>query len=113
MSCFRKSWHKALVETCSDCPGSCDRNTCRQVRLCHPTVLSMIGPNRAAAFNRGKGEGMHIERVPQRLFELNATTLSFRNNSEQRDERQIHCWPAWGKTGALCNIVSFRSSAGW
>ena len=31
-----------------------------------------------------------------RLFELNTTALIMKN-SEQRDERQIHCWPSLGK----------------
>ena len=39
-----------------------------------------------------------------RLFELNTTALILKN-PEQRDERQIHCWPAWGKMNSLCNVV--------
>jgi hypothetical protein len=34
-------------------------------------------------------------------------------NSEQRDECQIDCWPAWRKKSWLRIIVSFRSLAGW
>jgi hypothetical protein len=39
-----------------------------------------------------------------RLFDLNRAALILKN-SEQRDERQIHCWPAWGKTISLCIVV--------
>jgi hypothetical protein len=39
-----------------------------------------------------------------RLFELNTTALILKN-SEQRDERQIHCRPAWGKTSSLFIVV--------
>ena len=50
----RKSRRRALVETCSDYPESCDRNAARLwIRTRRLTGLSMIGPNRAAAFNRG------------------------------------------------------------
>jgi hypothetical protein len=44
-----------LVETCSDCPELCDRNARRHVGIRRRTILSMIGPNRAAAFNRHRG----------------------------------------------------------
>jgi hypothetical protein len=39
-----------------------------------------------------------------RLFDL-STAAFILKNPEQRDERQIHCWPAWGQTSSLCNIV--------
>src|SRR5712671_5156499 len=54
MICLRKSLLRALVETCSNYPESCDRDGCRWIRIRRPTVLSMIGPNRAAVFNRGR-----------------------------------------------------------
>jgi hypothetical protein len=52
MICFRKSRRSGLVETCLDCPESCGRSACRQAGIRQQAILSMIGPNRAAAFNR-------------------------------------------------------------
>jgi hypothetical protein len=42
-----------LVETCSDCSELRGRNARRQAGIHHKVILSMIGPNRAAVFNRG------------------------------------------------------------
>src|ERR1700730_2239269 len=72
----------------------------------------MIGPNRAAAFNRGSQRECILDTRTDKLFELNTTALIL-SKPEQRDERQIHCGSAWGKTSQLGIIVSFRSPAGW
>jgi hypothetical protein len=48
----------------------------RDVRIHRRTVWSMIGPNRAAAFNRGPSRALHIECT--HLFELITTALIFK-----------------------------------
>ena len=107
-----KSRRRALVETCSDDPESCDRNAARlRVRTRRLAVLSMIGPNRAAAFNRGGGWGCKMNAGTDKLSEANTTALVL-NHPGERDERQIDCGRAWGKTSWCRAVVSFRSPAG-
>src|SRR5690242_9353882 len=78
MICFRKSSHGTLVETCSYYPESCDGNPARlRIRTRQLTVLSMIGPNRAATFNRVRGRGCMVNgRKELRSSEMNVKSIA-------------------------------------
>jgi hypothetical protein len=72
-SVLRKRLRGELVETCSNYPEPCGRDCIVKLRIRQPTVLSMIGPNRAAVFNRGQAR-VHIESTRE-LSEWNRTAL--------------------------------------
>ena len=60
------------------------------VRTRQPTVLGMIGPNRAAAFNRGRGRSCILNARIYKLFQQYTTTLLLKELREHEDTALKH-----------------------
>jgi hypothetical protein len=60
------------------------------VRTRQPTVLGMIGPNRAAAFNRGRGRPCILNARIYKLFQQYTTTLLLKELREHEDTALKH-----------------------
>jgi hypothetical protein len=99
MISFREGWRRALVETCRDCAESCDRNVSLLNGTCWSTILSMIGPSRASAFNLGWRRECILNARRDGFFELNTTLSFWKTWSSEMNVSSIDGEPGERRTG--------------
>ena len=101
----RRIRRKTLVQTCSDYP---DR-----------AIFVSLSSNSSRRFAQDRRQSSsHVQSERSQVCILNACIDSLScEQSEQRDERQIHCWSAWGPnsiyTNAFCSTEGPSSELVW